>query len=347
LDQMKKNKNDIELNVDTFNNLIGIHLKSSDFCLDESVKIFYQMIKEYDIQPNSDTFAMLFTLCARKKEIDICLNLLSFMIKYCVQTVEVSNALISAFIHCCIECEEKRLAMKFYEDMFLFGDNYGMNNKNDSKSKWELSELNRFNRSSTPNIQIFVHLLDCNKNAAKGMYGKNIVFIQNQMKKYNVSPDVEFYRKLLRIADSAEQGSEVQKLSQLVLRNMSKRNVENDRDTLELMMTLLHKYEFYENSKQIYDYCCKELQMINHWKQNDNADMNADERQRQRRKRRRNRVKIKGIELAATKEDEMNLSALDARIGCVAIHYVLSSEWRDYSKDLFVRVSAKNNRIIL
>ena len=92
--------------------------------LDDGVKLFYSMINDYNIDPNGDTFKILFNLCAQCNNMEMCLNLLRFMIKHCAQTVELSNDLIAAFISCCIGCDQGKLGMRFYEDMYLFGDNY-------------------------------------------------------------------------------------------------------------------------------------------------------------------------------------------------------------------------------
>merc|ERR1711920_19984 len=81
--------------VDTFNNLMSINLKSNEeYNLDENVSLFYKMIREFNISPNSQTFSILFTLCAHCKKMSICLNLLTFLIKYCKESVELSNDLI-------------------------------------------------------------------------------------------------------------------------------------------------------------------------------------------------------------------------------------------------------------
>ena len=117
-----------------------------------------------------------------------------------------------------------------------------------------------------PNVDIFTSLLDSVKNK-NGIYSENVTFIQGQMKKYDIRPNVQFYNKLLKIADGAEQIKEIQKLCQLVLKNMSNSNIQNCKRTLELMIKFLYKYEEFANAQQIYDFYYLEFGLVDHWMQ--------------------------------------------------------------------------------
>merc|ERR1719474_74389 len=111
---------------------------------------------------------------------DMALNLLSFLVKHCQNAVVLDNALIAAFIRCCTVNGNGKMAMTFYEDMFLFnGDDHGVKSVSKSKAtaskspKWDLSALNQMERSSKPNVLIFRYLLDSDGNK-KGIYSENV-----------------------------------------------------------------------------------------------------------------------------------------------------------------------------
>ena len=354
--EMIENEN-IEVNTETFNALLNVYYKSltmknqenKNINLDEGVKLFYSMIKDFNVDPNGDTFTILFKLCAECKNMEMCLNLLQFMIKHCVETVELSNNLIAAFIECCVNCDKGKLGMKFYEDMFLFGDNYQMSkkkqNENKTQSKWDLSELNSFQRHSVPNVNIFVYLLDSAVNK-KGIYSENVTFIQSQMKKYDIKPNVEFYNKLLGIADQAKQMKEMQKLCQLVLKNMHRGSIEYCRDTLEFMIKLLYKYELYENAQQVYDFYYRELGLIDHWMNNETSQDDQNKNMKRRRRRLKNQqeeMETKNSDVSGEGNNKLDLRGYDSLIGAVAIKQVLSTEWTDFGKDLYVKIGSKQN----
>ena len=184
--------------------------------------------------------------------------------------------------------------MRFYEDMYLFGDNYQINAQNTNKSnfvpKWELHELNLFNRHSMSNINIFSYLLDAFENK-KGIYSSNITFIQSQMKKYDIKPNAKFYNKLLQIANKAKQDKEIQKLCQLILKNINCNAIEACPDTLELMIQLLFDYKLIDNAQQVYDFYYRELQLIDHWMQ-PNSENNMKQNIKTKRRMMRNKLKI-------------------------------------------------------
>ena len=344
-----------KLAVHHFNSLMAVRYKSiakepDNNQLREMIKFFHSMIREYGVEPNSTTFSILFNSCAVCRELEMALNLLSFLVKHCRNTVILDNEVIAGFIRCCHENNEHKMALEFYENLFLFGSDHGVDSRSKSKqraAKWEQSELIQLQRSSKPNVVIFGYLLDSNVGAkGKGIHSQNIGFIQSQMKQHGVKPDASFYRKLLGIADGAEQKTEIYKLCRLVLSNMSRGTVECEERTLAVMVGLLWKYGFFDGAVQIYDFWHRELRLTEHWLRTEPNNKHNKMRGNRVRRRRSGKSQSQSTENPTEKDTisvlkVMDLTAFEVVTGCVAIRYVLTTEWRDLTLDLLIKVESQ------
>ena len=136
---------------------------------------------------------------------------------------------------------------------------------------------------------------------------------------------------------------------------MSRGTIERDEATLAVIAGLLWKYGFFESAVQVYDFWHRELRLIAHWVEDKHGAPTSEheETRNLRGNAAKSRRRRKSLRHPAGRETErendsaltvlriMDLTAMEAVIGCVAIRYVLTTEWRDLAVDLLINVPSQ------